>query len=474
MIETDASSRPKGRESIRKMVLRQTIYTEIQQNDFGYSLTDTAQMRIRDMVQYAFAEFHRLSSEIDRKLLKLLQEKIQRIYDIYERTVILGNINHMIETVKNSTDVITVSGLADRINTFVNELNLTLYSEGLLHMFRLDQNLKILKSIASSEITVPISEYKSKSLISTLDYIRREHDWSKFLVRVYEFFVEYEVQKDVTLYNVKQLEDWKKPKKIQGLNITEHNLQTFAKQFSSDEHIEVTDSKLNELNEIIKFTLQSTLTVECIADTLTIKGNFVKSSDIPNAKCSSSVSKIRVFAAVTFFVDSNLRMDKELDILANKWVVLDAFTFYLNGEDGEAMAKPDLPGTPGLPGNVGANGKNFFGFANAIIDGNLLTINTSGGNGGTGQDGTKNLDEIVGNFTTYHKESIGFFDDIHSFYEEYLRNHGNYRVELQIRGSSWRYFVILWAGFREVNSYYVYTKRWNICAMLYLGGQITN
>lgn len=68
------------------------------------------------------------------------------------------------------------------------------------------------------------------------------------------------------------------------------------------------------------------------------------------------------------------------------------------------MAKPDLPGTPGLPGNVGANGKNFFGFANAVIDANLLTINTSGGNGGTGQDGTKNLDldEFVENFTTFH------------------------------------------------------------------------
>lgn len=64
--------------------------------------------------------------------------------------------------------------------------------------------------------------------------------------------------------------------------------------------------------------------------------------------------------AGTFFVDSNLRLNQLLEILAHKWEIINEFTFYLNGKNGEAIQPPNIHGTPGRPGNVGTNGKNFF------------------------------------------------------------------------------------------------------------------
>lgn len=54
----------KGRKLIRNIVLGQTTYTEIQQNDFGYPLTDTAQLRIAQMaISKIFITFCRKSIE---------------------------------------------------------------------------------------------------------------------------------------------------------------------------------------------------------------------------------------------------------------------------------------------------------------------------------------------------------------------------------------------------------------------------
>lgn len=152
---------------------------------------------------------------------------------------------------------------------------------------------------------------------------------------------------------------------------------------------------LNELNEIIKFTLKSSPTIESNSETMTIKGNFWKSSDIQNAKYRSNVSKIRVFVAGIFFVDSNLLLDQDLEILADKWEILNESTFYLNGTRGKAIHSPESQGTPGIPGNVGSNGGNIFGLANEVISGDLLTVNVSGGVGGAGQAGSGNFDERV-------------------------------------------------------------------------------
>lgn len=446
----------KGRQLIRETVFQQTIYTEIQQHDLGYSLTDAAQIRIVEMEHLTIKDIHRISSEIDKKLLILLKAIINRHHDFHERVDLLGNINRMIENVKtlSDSDNVTISDLAKQVNNMMINLNLTLHSDELRQLIRLEQNSRVFQSMARIEISVPISDYISEMFASTANYIRREQAWSTFLVGVYEFFICFEVQKDVKLYNVKNLRDWKKQNKMQGLHITNSNFQEFAKHFSSKVYTDVTDAKLKELNEIITFTLKTSPTIECDGDTMTIKGNFLKSLDIQEAQCPSRVSKIRVFVVNTFFVDSNLFLDADLDILAFKWIILNKFTFHLNGKNGKVMEKLHSPGTPGQPGNIGSNGHNFFGFANEIINGDSLTVNITGGNGGVGQDGVRNKDRVVELPSTEHEQWLWLPEDIPIFYENYLSTENQLAVKTQL-DSVMTYFLLLVGGADKSNVYKV-------------------
>lgn len=323
------------------------------------------------------------------------------------------------------------------------------------------RELNTLKSIARFDISLPIDDYVSKMYANTFDYIKLERNWSKFLVNVYDYFVGYEVQKDVSLYNVRELKDWKIRDKPQGLYINEENLQEFVKQFRFYLDIDEKAHHLNELNEIIKFTLKISPTIKCNGDTLTIKGNFLKSSDIQKVKYVSTVSKISVFVAGTFFVDSNLSLNQDLEILAAKWEILNEFTFYLNGTKGEAIQPPKLQGTPGSPGNVGSNGKNFFGVANEVISADLLTVNVSGGDGGAGQDGSADFDQRVELTEIVHKGKMSMFDKVLEFYRDYLRNRFHARVDPVSNIRELRYFALIAVGFHTSNSYEVFPQ--NCC-----------
>lgn len=461
----------KGRKLIRDTVLRETIYTEIQRDDFGYALTDTAQLRIGEMAQYVIDNMRGIFSDIDRETLELLQEKIIRVHDFFEREEILENIDRQIVNLWKTGAIHSISTLTARIAALTDAFNLTLGSDGLRQVLRHEENLNILKSIARFEINAPIDDYVSKIFASTFDYIRLEHNWSKFLVNVYDFLVGYEVQKDVTLYNVRELKDWKIRYKPQGLYINEENLKEFVNQlkFYIELNIDGMAHHLNEINEIIKFALQTPPSIKCNDDTLTIRGNFLKSSNIQKVKDLSNVSKIKVFVAGTFFVDSNLRLSQHLEILAHKWEILNEFTFYLNGENGEAIRPPGNLGTPGRPGNIGSNGKNFFGLADEIVSGDLLTVNVNGGDGGAGQAGSGNLDQRVELFRSKHKGWIGIADDVSTFYRNYLSDMQQYKVNRTFKSKSeFRYFALLWGGTYKTNYYRVFPHQ--CCGNIGRGG----
>lgn len=210
-----------GRKQIRDTVLRRTVYTRIQKNDFGYALSDTAQLRIGELAQYAIDDVRRILSEIDQRTLQLLQAKVIRVDDFFERDKILENIEREIGNVWKSAVIHSISSLSDKIAVLSNALNLTIDSKELRQICRNEENLAILKSMVRFEIKVPIDDYVSKSFARTFKYIKREHNWSEFLVNVYNFFVGYEIQKDVSFYNVRELNDWKIRDKPQDLYLSE-------------------------------------------------------------------------------------------------------------------------------------------------------------------------------------------------------------------------------------------------------------
>lgn len=176
----------------------------------------------------------------------------------------------------------------------------------------------------------------------------------------------------------------------------------------------MTSAKFNDLNNVLDLTLKRDIKVHCADDRMIIRGEFVKSSEIDLSKCGASIKKVHVFAIDTFFVDSNIDFHgkrQELAILAYKWEIIKEATFYLNGTD--ERTKPQSPftttfdqraGKAGEPGLPGGNAANFFGFFKEFQSNELnLHINTNGGIGGQGQDGSSAYSSDV-RITEYLKQ----------------------------------------------------------------------
>lgn len=138
---------------------------------------------------------------------------------------------------------------------------------------RHENDFNDLKSIADTEISLPIRDFFANSSL-TSNYQSAAHKWYSFLEYIYEFFTDFKVQRNVAAYNVANLSHWGELNKPQGLEITENNFDEFARRFPMISGYKPTTLELNDLNEIINVALKSPVQYECNGDTMAIKGKL--------------------------------------------------------------------------------------------------------------------------------------------------------------------------------------------------------
>lgn len=429
-----------GRRSIRESMLNSTAYMNFEQNDFGFPLSAETKLKITSIAQDTINQISSTLNNVDTQLLSAIQQKIQSIEDFQSKLDLLTLGMKSIES-SGGKEPTTLKEWTDQLKAVISTF--TIASIDMNEFNRVEQhenNLKILQSIAGTEIAAPIRDLIAKSS-SAIKYQSTEHTWYTFLVHVFTFFTNYEVQKDVTAYNVANLADWGQISKPQGLIITAANYVEFTTRFPgvSTAGITVTEPRLKEINDIIAITLTSPVQYECNGDTMNIKGNIGKSSDIQPPKCPQPLKKINMYIMSTFYVDGDLTLSgiDELRIYAPKWSIERATIFNLNGINGVVQPALTTPGTPGKPGDVGTNGANFFGFANELLNGELLTVSSNGGSGANGQTGTGNADVTV-EFAYFedHDSTHGSFGDAHERAVQRLRER-NYDLE-DLGGENYR------------------------------------
>lgn len=454
-----------GRKHIRDVILQQTIYTEVRENDFGSPLTDTARLTIGEIIKFLTDDINRLFRTMDEEMRLQLQTIISSRADWLERMKLLKTLMQRSRDAEVNNQ--TISSLVDELSALANQLNITSVSDEMKRMLRDEQNLRIFRSIIRSGEVFSIAEHFSTTLTAMRDYMKSEYEWSALLARLFANFAKYEAQRNVSEY----LPQLNHRDRDHEYHIDESNFTPFVKHFSDIDYGYATPSRLKELNGIIRFTLNADLSIEYNAETATIRGNFLKSSDVKRIRCPSGVSSIQVFAAHTFFVDCDLSLARNLNIFANKWEVRGNFTFDLSGDDGESLPSNYGSGTPGSPGNSGSNGRSFFGFAEEIINGHLLTVDTSGGNGGRGQDGTSAPDKSVHIPSEY---SIGYQTGlVQSSFRDILRDHltmnNEQRVDVYVDDRYEHYMNILVFGKGTIsNKFNVYL--YECCGSNGLGG----
>lgn len=135
---------------------------------------------------------------------------------------------------------------------------------------------------------------------------------------------------------------------------------------------------------------------------LVITGDEVKFSeivkpdgifDIPCGNSSGNVTVVYIFAWRKIYVDQNINAPGfDFFAFAPTWQVVSISVINLKGRGGEFMPMPEpsemgRDGKDGSPGNPGEPGGNFYGVGETFVDGQYLSIDVSGGDGGPGQDG---------------------------------------------------------------------------------------
>lgn len=390
-----------GRRKIRKSILEDTSYTEIRRNDFGFPLTNGAQIHIANMVRHTIGSISEIIMIIDNHVCSALQRKIGSIDSFLDRFETLEMCKRSIEL--NNDNVKTLQDLSERFAIFSKILNIKSMdlSTQFHRLVTQMNNLNSMKKISQMEIILPIREMIANSGM-TIQYFTPEHKWYSFLVQLYEFFAGFEVQKNISA----RLSDWGLLNKPQGLWIDANNFNEFIGRFPGNTEVRENPLKLKELNEIIEITLIEFPTqYECKDGTVKISGNFVKSSDLHSyLDCMEGYwenIRISVFVLNTFYVDSDIDLQigkravisfinstEQINIFALKWKILQPTMFKLNG-GGPRVDGPTysicIAGEQGSPGQSAAN---FFGLSSEIVNGDLLLVNLTGGYGARGQTGT--------------------------------------------------------------------------------------
>lgn len=367
--------------------------------DFFNNIENKIQTSITNEARQRIANVSSVLAIVDGQLFNALKQKIDSTYGYQSKLDLLKRAKMHIAS--KDTAQTLLSGKVQEFHNLAHAFNLRNLSTNDLNLIEQHEKyLNELKALARADINLPIHDWIATSS-NTTNFISTEFNWYSLLEKIYEFLASYEVQRNTAAYNVANLADWAQFNKPQGLTVSQNNFDKFVKQFTSVSEFEPNESKLNEINDILKTTLKSSVKYECNGQTMIIKGNFVKSSDIQLSKCplNNALGKINIFALDTFYVDSDLNLnectDIELHIFSTTFYVQQAATFNLNGKHGENQPLPSCRGTLGKPGKLGMNTGNFFALANRIRNGELLTVQQIAGNGGKGQNGSGNDDFSV-------------------------------------------------------------------------------
>jgi hypothetical protein len=212
-------------------------------------------------------------------------------------------------------------------------------------------------------------------------------NWLSFIIESYDILIEYDSQNLITT-NMQHLKTWKNFKMLR------QQMDTKKNDFFLKSHTALSANQQVDLNNLID-SIQSSLEYSCESSKLVVKDNLVALSKVVSdlfPKCPS-FQELYVFATQTVFLDETLVLPgKNVYIFAPIMKILGIQTINLRGSDG--VPKENLEALS-MAGNPGQSGGNFVGASEDVVNGNSLTIDVSGGNGGDGvigRTGEKGVD----------------------------------------------------------------------------------
>lgn len=385
----------------RKFTESNLNYTEIEENDFGYTLSKNAQKDVIDLAKLINTNVTKSTENIGDEIISFYEQNLIDFRTLIELKDLLNNASVAMDDLKNLNENVTIEDFVTKIKKFVTDEQVFISKTEIENLLSQQKYLEFLKRVSKEKLPINPNDWIA-ALQKCIDYISIEGNWYTFLVGFYEDLSEYNIQSNLQLYDVADLAYWGKTGGQRGIRINNNNFKQFldlqTKYNTLLKNIEVTENKLTTINSVLNITLKHEISYQCDSDAMIVKREYLRLSEINLDYCNSSdIKHLQFYALNTFFTDSGLTFqgdDKEVAMLAYKHVVFMDTVFSLQGNDSTwippKQPEPDrqhTAGTPGIPGKAGQNGANFMSLSNTVLYGEHLTINAYAGNASPGQDG---------------------------------------------------------------------------------------
>ncbi|CAG8460511.1 10344_t:CDS:2, partial [Cetraspora pellucida] len=338
------------------------------------------------------------------KLLSILKDK--------ERVSELGNdLQRYFENyIQQSNDIL-------KLKKELEKINITTFKEAI---GRLEGPKKFVQAIdvKLDEFHINLYEWnrKKNEILKYGSYLEFLQDIKSFLEEIHKKLSEYEIQ----IEREKYIKDWDC-----GTQIDKSNFDKFLEQINSllpsKYECKVNDLKLDELNQLLKITLTSSIRTENKDGNLIIKGDYIILSKIKDK--FANIKHVKIFCLNTLFIYVDLSGENfqkvNLTCISPRWNIVGESIIRLNRKNGllhsPSKAKNGRDGGTniellhgkdgelGLPGGTAGSfskiGRKFFNRNGLKIYayGRKRGRGQDGGDGGRGQDGKDfKIQEISG------------------------------------------------------------------------------
>lgn len=288
----------------------------------------------------------------------------------------------------------------DGLQTFswqISELfnmNLSILEFNIFSTYYLDdKSFNDLKSLVQTKVKFDRNEIlKNFNCVQKFDHSSK---WYNFLVNLYTHFPDNLSTMDIENLLAQCLTEMNTNKRVKDITELLGLINGLNMDKDLYEDITITPRKMRALESVIKQT-NTSLTVSCLGDTLTVSGHIVRISRVQALKCWNETKNIEIYAFNKLYFDNDIDLtgrDAKLSIVAPTWKIIDKRKINLNGVDGKSLSDTPLntDGDPGLPGESGGH---FFGIGDTFIDGQNLIISSCGAKGGAGQNAKNGMKMI--------------------------------------------------------------------------------
>lgn len=377
----------------------QLDFTQVAENDFGFTLKDRTRLEIANYtlslnkaISAAVAEivsdFRRMHVQqihVQNSTLVALSQKLQA--DSMNFKILVEKLAKTTDSVEFSNELLefsTLSGyhLSRKFQNFMQWQNtFFLFFDKAAEA---DQERRI------SEWTAPILE-----LATHLDNF---FEWYQFCANLEETVYGYSFHsKKPSPPQPSNNFDWLKFIEEQGILSVSDRVKQAAQYVPADD--------LAILETLLTFALVDTKT-NCHSPTnsLTVQANFLRASDLAKEiTICGNANQVHVHVAHTLFLDIDIRLETmDLVIISPFWVntLEQQRSISAKGQEGPGYATPGASGEPGYDdnhkptagapacaGKPGTPGNSAFCVVMQVNSTQAVLVDTSGGNGGPGQQG---------------------------------------------------------------------------------------